>query len=362
MLPVIDEAEIGDLARAMTLKYGFLGLPQGGAKAGILGDPEAPQAERWERLAAFGQTIAPLLRNRIYVPGTDMGTENSDIQFMLQKAGVRVKRRQLLGTQSGYFTALTVFSSAMQAMAHLGRKLSGCRVAIEGFGKVGGALTKLMAGANAAVVAISTSKGAIYNPDGLDVGRLTQLAAEAGSSVVELYRDSQRISHDSLFELPVDLLCPCARHDRIHSGNAGRVAAKVICAGANNPVTLDAELELHQRGILCLPDFVANCGGVLGGTMEFASMRNTDIKAFIDEHFGQRVAWLLKESARQNLTPRAVAAPLAMKRFSRVQHKASHPNRLARLFGAALEMYRNGYVPGPLVAHLAPRYFKKLLA
>lgn len=99
-----------------------------------MGDPEAPQAERRERLAVFGRAIAPLLHNRIYVPGTDMGTDNSDIMFMLQTAGMRVKRRQLLGTQSGYFTALTVFSSALQAMRHFHRNLSGCCVAIEGFG------------------------------------------------------------------------------------------------------------------------------------------------------------------------------------------------------------------------------------
>ena len=362
MLPVIDEKEISGLARAMTLKYGFLGLPQGGAKAGVMGDPEAPKTERRQLLVAFGRSIAPLLRNRIYIPGTDMGTENSDILFMLQKVGVRVKRRQLPSTQSGYFTALTVLSSAMQAMGHLNRKLSGCCVAIEGFGKVGRPLAKLMVEANARVVAVSTSKGAIYNPNGLDIERLTQLATEAGSAVVELYKNGQRIPHDTLLELPVDLLCPCARHDRIHSGNADRVAAKVICAGANNPVTPDAERVLYQRGILCLPDFVTNCGGVLGGTMEFASINNARIKTFIEHHFGRRIAWLLGEAVRQNVTPRAIAAPLALQRFDRVQRNAARPNLLARLLGVSLELYRHGYVPGPLVACLAPFYFKRLLA
>ena len=247
-------------------------------------------------------------------------------------------------------------------MGHLNRKLSGCCVAIEGFGKVGRPLAKLMVEANARVVAVSTSKGAIYNPNGLDIERLTQLATEAGSAVVELYKNGQRISHDTLLELPVDLLCPCARHDRIHSGNADRVAAKVICAGANNPVTPDAERVLYQRGILCLPDFVTNCGGVLGGTMEFASINNARIKTFIEHHFGRRIAWLLGEAVRQNVTPRAIAAPLALQRFDRVQRNAARPNLLARLLGVSLELYRHGYVPRPLVACLAPFYFKKLLA
>jgi glutamate dehydrogenase (NAD(P)+) len=362
MLPVIDEKEIGGLAQTMTLKYGFLGLPQGGAKAGVLGDPEAPKTQRREKLVAFGRAIAPLLRNRIYIPVIDMGTEKSDIVFMLQKVGVRLNRRRLPGQQSGYFTALTVFSSAMQAMGHLNRNLSGCRVAIEGFGKVGNALAKLMIEANARIVAVSTSKGAIYNPKGLDIERLTHLATGVGSAAVELYEDSQRIPHDTLLELPVDLLCPCAHHNRIHSGNANRIAAKVICAGANNPVTLNAEKLLHQRGILCLPDFVTNSGGVLGGTMEFASVNNARIRTFIDHHFGHRIAWLLKEAARQKVPPRAIAAPLALQRVDRVQRNAAHPSRMARFFSLSLELYRHGYIPGPLVASLAPLYFKRLLA
>ncbi len=362
MLPVIDETEMSDLARAMTLKYGFLGLPQGGGKAGILGDPEAPQAERRQRLAAFGRAIAPLLQNRLFVPGTDMGTENEDIRFMLQNVGVQVKRRQLRDTQSGYFTALTVFSSAVQAMGHLNSKLSGCRVAIEGFGNVGRGLAKLMVEANARVVAVSTSKGAIFNSKGLDIKRLSQLATEAGSSVVELYENADRIHPGTLLELPVDMLCPCARHHRIHSGNAGRIAAQVICAGANNPVTPEAEQILLQRGVLCLPDFVTNCGGVLGGTMAFASINNARIKTFIERYFGPRIDRLLEEAKRQNVTPRAIAEPLALQRFDRVQRNAARPDLRSRLFGISLELYRRGYVPGPLVAPLAPFYFKRLLA
>ena len=99
MLPDIDEAEMRGLARAMTLKYGFLGLPQGGAKAGVRYDPEAPQAERWQRLAAFGRAIAPMLLSRIYSPATDMGTDNAGIRHMLQAAGVNVKHQELRGTQ-----------------------------------------------------------------------------------------------------------------------------------------------------------------------------------------------------------------------------------------------------------------------
>jgi glutamate dehydrogenase/leucine dehydrogenase len=120
MPPDIDKAEICSLAQAMTLKYGFLGLPQGGAKAGVRGNAEASSEDRRRVLKAFGTAIAELLQSRVYGPATDMGTDNADIRSMLHSVGVPVKPRELRGTQSGYYTALTVMAGAKQAAKHLG--------------------------------------------------------------------------------------------------------------------------------------------------------------------------------------------------------------------------------------------------
>jgi len=362
MLPDIDEEEMRGLARAMTLKYGFLGLPQGGAKAGVRGDPEASQEERRLRLGAFGRAIFPLLRSRVYVPGTDMGTNNADIRRMLAAVGVPAGRRELRGTSSGYYTALSVKAGARQAAKHIGMRLSGSSVAIEGFGKVGSALAGLLAEANARVVAISTVKGAIFNHHGLDVTRLKDLAAKEGSRMVELYPEAERIDRPAMLELAVDFLCPCARHNSLHSENASRVKARVICPGANNPVTPEAEYMLSKRGVLCMPDFVTNCGGVLGGTMEFASVSKIRISAFIERRIGARIAWLLSEAARQDILPREVAEKIAWRRFEQVRRNAEHPTAVGRLFNFALELYRRGCIPGPLVAALSLPYFEKSLA
>ncbi len=362
MLPDIDEAEMRGLARAMTLKYGLLGQPRGGAKAGVRGDPEASLEERQRRLAAFGKAIAPLLLNRVYAPATDMGTTNADVQYLLQSVGMRLKRRELRPNQSGDYTAMTVFAGAKQAARQRELALSECRVAIGGFGKVGAPLARLLAEAGARVVAISTSKGALFDPQGLDVRRLQELAAAAGSAVVERYPDAERIDCAALLELPVDVLCPCARHDSLHVGNAPRIAARIICPGANNPVTPEAERILFERGVLCLPDFVTNCGGVLGGTMEFASVGPQCIAAFIERHIGARIAWLLDEAERQNVLPREIAVPLALRRFEEVRYSADHPSPLARLFELGLEFYRRGWIPGPLVAALSLPYFERSLA
>lgn len=362
MLPDIDEAEIRALARSMTLKYGFLGLPQGGAKAGVFGNPEAPHEERLKRMVEFGHATEALLHNRTFIPNPDMGTQSADIRHMLNSVGVSVGRHELQNNSSGYYTAHSVLAGAVQSAGHIGLNLSRCTAAIEGFGNVGRPLASLLVRAGIKVVAISTSRGALYNPQGLDVDRLFQLADEAGSRVVEVYRDAEFINREALIELPVNILCPCARWNSIHSGNAPHISAAIICPGANNPITPEAEITLFERGVLCLPDFVTNCGGVLGGTMEFASVSREKITTFIDRHIGERISWLLNETKAKSVLPRDVAIPLALHRFEKVAQSAAHPTPLGRLFKVGLELYRRGWIPGPLVGALSLYYFKRILA
>ncbi len=361
LLPDIDEWEMRQLARAMTLKYGFLGLPQGGAKAGVCGDPEGPLTERRKSLMEFGEAIAPLLQNRIYVPGTDMGTDIDDIRYMLKGVGVPVKYRELRKNDSGYYTAVSVFTSVKQAVRHLKKKLSECTVAIEGFGKVGSALAVLFQDINVRVVAVSTSKGAIYNPHGLDIKVLKELTAKAGSQAVNLYGKAKHIEPKKLLELPVDILCPCARHDSVNEENANLISAHIICSGANNPVTPKAEVVLSNKGVLCLPDFVTNCGGVLGGTMEFASVKKNKIATFIDGNLGPPVARLLEKAESQNLHPRVIATRLSLKRSEELRRRAARPTPLDKLFPLILSLYRSGLIPGPIVAHFSLSYFRNLL-
>jgi len=362
MLPDIDEAEIRALARSMTLKYGFLGLPQGGAKAGVIGDPEAPRTERLKRLVEFGHAIKPLLHTKTFIPTSDMGTDSADIRHMLNAVGIRVSHRELQGNSSGFYTAHSILAGVTKSTQHLGLDLSNCTAAIEGFGNVGRPLASLLSNAGIKVVAISTSRGALYNPQGLAVDRLIRLADEAGSQVVEVYREAEFIDREALLELPVDILCPCARWNSLHISNALRIAARIICPGANDPITPDAESTLFERGVLCLPDFVTNCGGVLGGTMEFASVSRERITTFIEHQIGERIAYLLEEAKAKCILPREVAVPLALHRFEKIQQSATHPTPLRRLFEAGLEFYRRGWIPGPLVGFLSLSYFERSLA
>lgn len=358
----VDQMELSLLAQAMTLKFGFLGLPQGGAKAGVCCDPEAPAAERRQRLAAFAKALAPLLRQRLYQPSPDMGTDYQDINYLLAAAGVRTTGRASRSARSGYYTALSVFAGVKQALRFLETPQRGVTAAIEGFGRVGSPLAGLLVEAGLRVVAVSTSRGAIYREEGLDVGQLQALASQAGSRVVELFPGVQRLERRALLELPVDVLCPCARHHSLNQDNAPRVQARVISPGANNPLSPEAEQLLFERGVVSIPDFVSNSGGVLGGTMEFASVSPQGIAAFIDVKLGDRLAWLLQEAARQKSRPSQIAISLAQRRFAQIRRQAEHPSPRQRLFHLAVNLYRQKWVPGFLVAPLSLQYFSKNLA
>jgi glutamate dehydrogenase/leucine dehydrogenase len=360
MLPDVDAGEVVGLARAMTLKYGFLGLPQGGSKGGVRGDPEAPPEVRRARLCAFASGFADLLRSGAYTPHSDMGTRGEDIAAMLRSVGLAAPRKSVEDHDSGYYTAASVAAAAGTAARHLGLSAAKSRVAIEGFGKVGRPLARFLEDAGFRVVAVSTRLGAIYHPDGLDVSRLFELSRAMGSAMVDGYPGAHRISTAELLELPVELLCPCARHHSLHAGNAARLQCRIVTAGANNPITEEALRILEQRGVLSLPDFVSNCGGVLGGTMEFAGMRTAKILEMISLGAGSAVTGLLRQAAAEGSSVWEIAERLSRARYAAVKRAAEHPTPVSRLFKAGLRAYRRGLVPRRVAGLLAPAYFRRL--
>src|SRR3990172_969239 len=184
MHPDVTAEEIGLLARTMSLKYAFLGLPFGGAKAGVIGDPEAPLEERRRRLGQFGRALAELLRKELFVPAADMGTDHEDIRHLLRQAGVPMQGRRLPAVSSGYYTAHSVLAGLREMARSQGRGLAGLKVAIEGFGKVGSQLAELLAQAGARVVAISTSEGGAYDPAGLEISLLRREQSQLGSRIL----------------------------------------------------------------------------------------------------------------------------------------------------------------------------------
>ncbi len=360
MLPDVSEEELRILARAMTLKFGLLGLPQGGAKAGVRFDPEAPEQERFDCLLRFARALGPLLRSRLYLPFADMGTDNRILRRVLRATGAPVRHRELRGDRSGYWTACGVFAAVREACRQAGMELAGRTVAIEGFGKVGSALARLLAGASAKIVAVSTSRGMLYREGGLDVEALIERARQAGSGFVEAFPDAERLPRERLPEVEADILAPCARHHTIHAGNVSRVRARVVVPGANAPCAPEAERELETRGILCVPDFLANSGGALGGTMEFAGMTDDVIRHMLDGTIERLTRWAFEQARLERTSPRAVAERAALARHAELRRQADAPAPMSRLFSAALELYRRGLIPPAIAGRLAPLYFSRL--
>jgi glutamate dehydrogenase (NAD(P)+) len=360
MVPDLSEDEILSASRAMTLKFGLLGLPQGGAKAGVIGDGEADPSERRSRLSEFAHAAQSLLRSRAFIPDADLGTSAADIRWMMESSGARVGGREWRENRSGDHTAQSCLVCAETMLERRGVSLDRCRVAVEGFGKVGSALARLLSGRGATVVAISTSHGALYSEGGLDVERLARRAVELGSRFVE--SEPEAIGRAALLELDVDLLCPCARYHSIHAGNVNRVAAGAICAGANDPVSPEAERALLDRGVLYPPDFVSNCGGVLGGTLEFAGVPFPRIGALIEEHLSRRFSELLDRAEAHGVGLREVAERDALERHERVRREAEHPTISARLRSLGLEAYRRRLIPKRPVSVIASRSVARWMA
>lgn len=362
MLPDVSISELQGLARVMSLKFNFLGMREGGAKAGIVADPSMPQEEKLAVLRTFAEIASPLLKTRAYVPASDMGTTNQEIRYMLESIGSKAPHDKVEKKGNGeFYVAVSVFAGGQAAARHINLDLSQSNLAIEGFGKIGSSVAKVFSQKGTKVVAISTVKGAIYNPDGLNVDRLIRIKNEVGEDVVSAYKEARTIEKSELLTLEVDILSPCARHHSINLKNVEKIKAQIISAGANIPVTREAAQVLWQKGKLYLPDFVTNCGGILGSSMQRAGLNVKFIENFIVREIGRKISEIIEVSEKKNISPIEIAEREVEKRLTgiKTRHKQKTAKRI--LFDIALKVYKKNLIPTCLVKLYAPRYFKAKL-
>ena len=353
IVPDLSESELRDAARSMTLKYGILGLPHGGAKAGVIGNAEAPAHERARLLSAFARAAASLFEQRRYIPDADLGTTAADVREMVRTLGIRIGPREWRGHHSGDHTARSCVAAARALLGRQGRTLAGCRVAVEGFGKVGAPLARMLARRGATIVAISTSRGALHDAAGLDVDQLAARAETEGSHIVE--RGPGQLVRGALLELPVDLLFPCARYHAIHAGNVDRVAAGAVVSGANDPVSPEAGVSLHRRGVAVIPPFLSNCGGVLGGTLEFAGVGLDRVGETVETTVCRLIEDLIDRAERSGVELGVLAEEEALARHRSVSARAESPDVSSRIVAAGLAAYHRGWLPKPVAAYFATR-------
>ncbi|MEN8179235.1 MAG: Glu/Leu/Phe/Val dehydrogenase [Pseudomonadota bacterium] len=315
MAPDVSTRECARLARAMTLKNAAAGLPHGGGKSVLFGDPKMHREEKERLIREFA---CALKGETDYIFGPDMGTDEECMAWVRDEIGRAVGLPREVGgiplDEIGA-TGWGISHVVDVALDYCDFKLEGARVAVQGFGSVGRHAAGFLVRKGAVLVAAADSKGTIYNPDGLDLEALNCLKAE-GRSVID-YTHGKKLKRDQVIDVACDIWIPAARPDVIHEDNVERLHTRLVVEGANIPITPGAEKILHERGVLCVPDFIANAGGVICGAMEYQQASQTVAMQTIEEKLRINTAQVLEESQKQQILPREAAVNMAMERVKR---------------------------------------------
>ena len=310
--PDVTVEECFRLARAMTLKNAAAGLSHGGGKSVMIGDPHMPVERKELMVRAFASALAGEAH---YIFGPDMGTDEACMAWIKDEIGRAVGLPRVMGGipldelgATGYGLA----KSAEVAKDFVDLDLKGSRVAVQGFGNVGIPAAQLLAKSGALLVAAADSQGTIHDPEGLDIDALAQHKRD-GNSVVS-FGSGETLERDAVITVECDILIPAARPDVITEENVDDIKARLILQGANIPATEPAEQRLHERGVISIPDFIANAGGVICAAMEYA--RASEAAAFeaIDEKVTTNTRAVLERVRADGVLPRKAAIALAGER------------------------------------------------
>ncbi|MEM2514278.1 MAG: Glu/Leu/Phe/Val dehydrogenase [Candidatus Bathyarchaeia archaeon] len=342
MTPTVDVEEVFRLARTMTWKCALAELPFGGAKSGIIADPkEISREEKINLIRAFALAIKPLSPSQ-YIAGPDINTGEEEMAIYAmangnlnsctgKPANMCVRPGEKCGIPHEYgSTAYGVFHAIIVASEHIGLDLKKARVAIDGFGNVGSFLMKYLSDYGAKIVAVSDSKGCIYNPNGLEYEKMKQVKAET-KSVIN-YEPGKILKNEELFELPVEILVPASIPDVINERNVDKIQAKIVVEAANIPAKPEIEKILYERGIMIVPDFVANAGGVISSYAEYIGENPRRMFEIVEERIVKNTRLVLREAAKAKIPPRNVALKIAKTRVREAMEKRRREIRAIKTF------------------------------
>ena len=315
MAPDVSTEECFRLARAMTFKNAAAGLPHGGGKIVIYGDPKMPRAEKERLLRGLAQS----LRNEdSYIFAPDMGTDEECMAWIRDEVGRVVGLPREIGgiplDEIGA-TGWGLSNVVEVALGYCDFELGGARLVVQGFGAVGKNASRFLTEKGAILVAVADSAGAIHNPAGLDVNRLLELKG-AGNSVID-YDDGEKLDRDAVIDVECDIWIPAARPDVVNEENVHRLNTRLVVEGANIPFTHGAEKYLHEKGVLCIPGFIANAGGVICAAMEYHGASQAAALQTIEEKLRRNTEQVLETSRREQILPREASMKLAMQRLNR---------------------------------------------
>ena len=312
-------SEVMALAGWMTIKNAVVNVPFGGAKGGIRVDPRQLSMSELEGLTRrYTSEISSMIGPDKDIPAPDMNTNAQIMAWMMDTysmgegrtvTGVVTGKPVSLGGSLGRqdATGRGVFVTAREAARRLNIPVEGARVAVQGFGNVGEASARMFAQAGAKIVAVQDVSGTIYNPAGIDVAGLRRFLQEHGTLIG--MPGCEPIQADDFWSVPCDFMVPAALESQINRYNAERITARIVVEGANGPTTPEADAILAERGIVVVPDVIANAGGVTVSYFEWVQ----DFSSFFwseDEIYGRlerimseafSAIWQLSETRRMPL-------------------------------------------------------------
>ncbi|CAG4889687.1 Glu/Leu/Phe/Val family dehydrogenase [Paraburkholderia gardini] len=324
-------SEVMALSAWMSVKNAAVNVPYGGAKGGIRVDPRTLSRGELERMTRrYTSEIGIIIGPNTDIPAPDVNTNEQIMAWMMDTysmnqgqtaTGVVTGKPITLGGSLGRrdATGRGVFVVGCEAARRIGFDIEGARIAVQGFGNVGGIAARLFQDAGAKVVAVQDHTGTLYKSTGIDARALLEHVAKTGG--VGGFPEADAIANEDFWSVESDILIPAALENQITEKNAGKIRAKIIVEGANGPTTTSADDILHDKGILVIPDVVANAGGVTVSYFEWVQ----DFSSFFwtEDEINQRLERVMREafaavwqvSSEQNVSVRTAAFIVACKRI-----------------------------------------------
>lgn len=282
--PDVMMEEVKALAAWMTWKCAIVNVPFGGAKGGVRCDPKQLSNAELERLTRrYTANMLEVFGPDRDIPAPDMNTNEQIMAWVMDTYSMNAHKTEtavvtgkpiILGGSQGRkeATGRGVVTVTLAALNKVGILPNKCTVAVQGFGNVGSVSAKLMYEQGAKIIAISDISGGYYNENGIDIPEAIEYAKNNNNSL-EGYSEAEQITNEELLQLECDVLIPAAKEDQINRNNAGDINAKIIAEGANGPVTANADSILEEKGIMVVPDILANAGGVTVSYFEWVQDR-----------------------------------------------------------------------------------------
>jgi glutamate dehydrogenase (NAD(P)+) len=282
--PDVHLDEVKALAAWMTWKCAVVDIPFGGAKGGVRCDPRHLTIQQIEKITRrYTANMLDVFGPDRDIPAPDVNTNEQTMAWILDTYSMHMRRTEpgvvtgkpiVLGGSKGRreATGRGVMHSALRGMDKLGIKPNGATVAVEGFGNVGSISAELIAEKGAKIIGISDISGAYHNDNGIDIADAIHYSA-THEFLLDGWKGGEKITNEQLLTLNCDVLVPAAREDRITKRNAHSIQAKLIVEGANGPTTAGADPILESKGVLVVPDILANAGGVTVSYFEWVQDR-----------------------------------------------------------------------------------------